>query len=108
MHADIAVFSRQPLAVKLRIAGGNSEEAADWATSSDSLSYHHVTAVLLPDISQATGKLNLLLPAEGSKAGQIYEAMLGGVSRYLRVVQLLKRGEDYARVAFEWTPAAKG
>jgi hypothetical protein len=107
MHADIAVFSREPLAVKLRIARSRSEEAAVWETASDSVSYHYVSAVLLPDISQATGKLNLLLPATGWKAGQVYEAMLGEAPRYLQVVQLLKRGEDYARVAFEWMPVPK-
>jgi hypothetical protein len=33
--------------------------------------------------------------------------MVGETSRNLRILQLLKRGEDYARAAFEWISIPK-
>ena len=102
MHVDIAVFSREPLVVSLRALGKVNEDGADWETSSGGFASNYVSAILLPDVSKAVGKLFLLLPREGWKAGRVYEAMLGEPSRYLRILQLLKRGDDYVRAAFEW------
>ena len=107
MHVDIAVFSRKPLVVSLRVLGKGDDDEADWETSSGGFASNYLSAILLPDVSQAVGKLNLLLPREGWKAGRVYEAMVGEPSRYLRILQLLKRGEDYARAAFEWVPMPK-
>lgn len=102
MHADIAIFSRKPVAMKLRILGKDIKLPEGWETSSDAFAYRYIDAILLPDASEKSGKLNLLLPAEGWKIRQVYEATAWEPSRYLRVVRLLKRGPDYARVEFEW------
>lgn len=102
MHVDIAVFSQEPLVVSLRVLRKAIADEADWATSSGGFATNYVSAILLPDVSQVVGKLNLLLPPEGWKEGEVYEAMVGEPSRYLRILQLLKRGEDYTRAAFEW------
>ena len=102
MHVDIAVFSRKPLVASLRVLGKGDEDEADWETLTGGFASNYVSAILLPDVSQAVGKLNLLLPPEGCKARRVYEAMVGEPSRYLRILQLLKRGNHYARAAFEW------
>ena len=107
MHVDIAVFSRKPLVASLRVLGKGDEDEADWETLTGGFASNYVSAILLPDVSQAVGKLNLLLPPEGCKAGRVYEAMVGEPSRYLRILQLLKRGDDYARAAFEWISKPK-
>ena len=49
----------------------------------------------------------MLLRRENAKPGQVYGAVVGESSRYLQVLQLLKRGEDYARVAFAWVAKPK-
>jgi hypothetical protein len=102
MHVDIAVFSRKPLVMSLRALGKGDEEGAAWETLTGGFASNYVTAILLPDVSKAVGKLFLLLPPEGWKAGRVYEAIVGEPSRYLRISQLLKRGDDYVRAAFEW------
>ncbi len=107
MHVDIAVFSRKPLVASLRVLGKGDEDEADWETLTGGFASNYVSAILLPDVSQAVGKLNLLLPPEACKAGRVYEAMVGEPSRYLRILQLLKRGDDYARAAFEWISKPK-
>ena len=66
--------------------------------------YNDVQAVLLADVTQAPGNPGLLLP-DGWKPGRVYEAMLGEPSRCLRLLHVLKRGDDYAGVAFERIPA---
>jgi len=104
MHADIAIFSRQPLVLKLRVLGKDTSLPAGWETSSDAFSYRYLDAILLPDASEKSGTLNLLLPAEGWKARRAYEATAWEPSRYLRVLRLLRHGQGFARVEFEWLP----
>ena len=107
MRVDIALLSRKPLAVSLRVLAEGGEGGVDWEASSGSFAYDYVNAILLEDVSQASGKPTALLPLEGWKAGRVYEVTLAESVRYLRPLQILKRGEDYARVACEWMPAPK-
>jgi hypothetical protein len=103
-HADIAIFSREPLVLKLRVLGKDIALPAGWETSTDAFSYRYLDAILLPDASQKLGTLNLLLPAEGWKARRVYEALAWEPSRYLRIVRLLRHGQGFARAEFEWLP----
>jgi hypothetical protein len=105
MHADIAVLSRTPRALSLRALLTRSEESAFSEASSRQFAFNRVRAIILADGSDGGQAANLLLPSEGWKEGRVYEATVGEYSRYLRAVQLLRRGEDYVRATFEWVAA---
>jgi hypothetical protein len=103
-HADIAILSRAPLVLKLRVMGKDIPLPEGWETSTDAFSYRYLDAILLPDASEKLGVLNMLLPAEGWKVRRVYEAMAWEPTRYLRIVRLLRHGQGFARVEFEWLP----
>lgn len=103
MQVEIAVFSRKPLAVSLQGTRANGADA-DGGPTSGSFAFFAANAILLTDVTLPDGKSSLLLPPVGWKQGRVYDAMVGGPLRSLRILQLLKRGDDYVRVAFEWLP----
>ena len=105
MRCDIALLSRNALAVSMRVLAEGGEGGVDWEASEGSFAYDYVNAILLEDVSQTSGKPTVLLPLEGWKAGRVYEVTMAGSARYLRPLQLVKRGEDYARVVCEWVTA---
>jgi hypothetical protein len=106
-HADIAIFTRKPRALRLRVLGKDLKLPMGWETSTDAFSYRYLDAILLPDASERSGTLSMLLPAEGWKARRVYEAMAWEPSRFLRILRLLRYGQGFARVEFEWLPAPK-
>jgi hypothetical protein len=106
-HADIAIFSRKPRSLKLRVLGKDLKLPLGWETSTDAFSYRYLDAILLPDASEKSGTLSMLLPAEGWKARRVYEAIAWEPSRFLRLLKLLRHGQGYARVTFEWLPAPR-
>jgi hypothetical protein len=105
LHADIAVLSREPLAVSLRALLTRAEESVFSEASSRQFAFNGVRAIILADGSHGSQKPNLLLPAESWKEGRMYETTIGAAPRYLRSVQILRHGEDYVRATFEWVPA---
>jgi hypothetical protein len=107
-HADIAVLSRQPQAVSLRALLNRGEQSVFSEASSRQFAFNGVRAIILEDGSHGAQKANLLLPAESWKEGRLYEATIGDEARYLRGLQLLRRGEDYVRATFEWVAAPQG
>ena len=64
--------------------------------------FNRACAIVLADGSAESQTPNLLLPVEGWKEGRIYEVAVNGSTRHLRGAQLLRRGDDYVRVTFEW------
>jgi hypothetical protein len=108
LHADIAVLSREPLAVSLRALLTEGEQSVFSEASSRQFAFNRVQAILLADGSEGAQKPNLLLPPDGWKEGRVYEATIGESPRYLRGLQLLRRGEDYVRATFEWVAAPQG
>jgi hypothetical protein len=103
MRVEIAVLSRKPLAVALQGSRAASGQP-DAGPTSGSFAFFAANAILLTDVAQPDGKSSLLLPPVAWSPGRVYDAMVGGPLRSLRVLQLLKKGEDYVRVAFEWLP----
>lgn len=102
LHADIAVLSREPQAISLRALLTASEQSVFSEASARQFAFNGVRAIILEDGSHGTPKPNLLLPAESWKEGRVYEATIEDNPRYLRGLQLLRRGEDYVRATFEW------
>jgi hypothetical protein len=106
LHANIYVMSRTPKALQLRAVIAKDEEAAFSERSARQFAFHSVRAIVLADGSDSSQPPNLLLPPDSWKEGRAYEAMVEGAARYLRVVRLLRRGDDYVRATFEWAAQA--
>jgi len=104
LHADIAVLSREPLAVSLRKLLTDGDDSVFSEASSRQFDFNGVRAIILADGSENT-RPNLLLAPDGWKEGRIYEATIGETPRYLRGLQVLRREEDYVRATFEWVSA---
>ncbi len=102
VHADIAVLSRQPLAVSLRAVLTRKDQSVFTEASSRQFAFNEIRAVILDDGSHGAQKPNLLLPTESWQEGRVYEATIGNEAKFLRGVQLLRRGDDFVRATFEW------
>ena len=107
LHATIAVLSRAPRAVELRMLYAQGEETGYSAEAARQFAFNRACAIVLDDGAEASRTPNLLLPAESWKEGRVFEANLNGSTRHLRGLQLLRRGDDYVRVTFEWLEQAE-
>jgi hypothetical protein len=106
LRADIAVLSRQPRAEPLREVLEQGEDSAFTNASSRQFGLSAVNAVILADGADGAQPANLLLPPDRWKPGRVYELQEKDAPRFLRGTQLVRHGEDFARVTFEWvTPA---
>jgi hypothetical protein len=94
--------------VELCALFAKGEENAYSQRAAREFAFDRACAIILSEGAALPEKPNLLLPAESWKPGRIYEASVNGTTRYLRGVQLLRRGEDYVRAAFEWVRMAEG
>ena len=102
LHATIAILSRDAAAVELRTLYEQHEDNAFSAEAAREFAFNRARAIIVSDGSAESQTPNLLLPPESWKEGRVYEATLNGSTRRLRGVQLLRRGDDYVRVTFEW------
>lgn len=107
LHAEIAILSRDPVAMELRALFSKAEENAYSQRAAREFAFDRACAILLSEGSAASQKPNLLLAPGGWKEGRVYEATVNGSSRHLRVGQLLRRGDDYVRASFEWVRVAE-
>ncbi len=60
-----------------------------------------VASLLLPGVAALRSDMSLLLPPSWFRAGRIIEVMHDGKSRRVRMTQLIERGPDFERIAFE-------
>ena len=102
LRANIAIVSRDPQAVQLRLLVASGEDNAYSEQAARQFAFNATRAIILSDGSEATHKPNFLLPPESWKPGAVYEATVDGAPRQLRGAQLLRRGDDYVRATFEW------
>jgi hypothetical protein len=102
LRANIAILSRDPQAVQLRVLVGKDEENLYTEETARQFGFNLVRAIILPVDSAVSPKPTLLLPPESWKEGRVYEATGEESSRYLRGVRLMRRGDDYVRAMFEW------
>ncbi|MDH3287003.1 MAG: hypothetical protein OEP48_04645 [Betaproteobacteria bacterium] len=113
MHTEIEIVSKKPLSVYLRGIGEGAEKAENWQTSSGSFEFTFVNALILNESAVANTSHEILLKRETFNPGIIYEVLMGDPPPYVRLEELLERGEDYDRVRVTWlkgepasTPAA--
>jgi len=105
LHADVAVLSRKPQAASLREVLEQYEDSVFTDASSRQFAQNRVHAVILSDGAEPSQPPNLLLSPETWKEGRVYEVQAAEGVRYLRGLQLVRRGGDYVRATFEWVSA---
>ncbi len=101
-HADIAVLSRDPKAVSLRAVLQKGEDGVFSEASSKQFAFSSVRAVILADGAEGSQPANLLVQPEHWKEGRTYETQGEEPTRFLRGLQVVRRGDDYVRATFEW------
>jgi len=102
LQADVAVLSREPQARSLHELSEMGEDRAVSDAAARAFAYAGVNAVIVADGADSAQPANLMLPAQSWKEGRIYELQTEDQSRYLRGLQLVRRGDDYVRATFEW------
>jgi hypothetical protein len=107
MRAYITVLSQKPLAASLQPQRAANVGDTDFDPASGTLAFYAANAVLLTDTSSADGNPYLLIPLVAWKAGRVYQTMVSGPVRCLRLQTVMKRGDDYIFATFEWLDAAQ-
>ena len=102
--ATVAVVSRKPLGVTLREVLEKGGDSLFTEAAAKQFGMSTVHAVILADGSDGAQPANFVLPPESWKEGRVYEIQDEEPLRYLRGVQLLRRGDDYVRATFQWLP----
>jgi len=102
LQADVAVLSREPRALSLREVLEMGDDSVFSNASSRQFAFSGANAVILADGAQDSQPANLLLQPEHWKAGRIYETQGEEPTRFLRGLQVVRRGDDYVRATFEW------
>lgn len=102
LQADIAVLSREPREVSLRAVIRKYDDSVFSDASSRQFAGNSVRAIILSDGAGGAQPPNLLLPPEEWQEGRTYEVQAADGRRYLRALQCVRRGEDFARATFEW------
>lgn len=107
-RAAIAVLSRNPQAVSLRAVHEMGEVSVMSDAASRQFAFDEVHAIILADGATGSQPPNLLLPPEAWKEGRVYEAQVGAVPRYVRGLQVVRRGVECVRATFEWVSGPGG
>jgi hypothetical protein len=102
VHVEIEIISKKPLSVYFRGIGEGAEKAENWQTSSGSFEFTFVNALILNENAVSSMGHEILLKRETFNPGIIYEVMMGDPPPYVRLEELLERGEDYDRVRVTW------
>jgi hypothetical protein len=102
LQADVAVLSREPRAQSLREVLEMGEDSVFSNASSRQFAFSGANAVILADGAEGSQPANLLLQPEHWKEGRTYETQGEEPTRFLRGLQVVRRGEDYVRATFEW------
>ncbi|GAB3263885.1 hypothetical protein [Chitinimonas naiadis] len=89
------------IAIGVRILPGIPRAIAVRATGLNTFSNRFTQALLLPSMPALQALQSLLLPPTWYKAGRIIEVHGDGQVKKIRLDQLLERGQDFERVAFQ-------
>ena len=102
--AGIQVLTKTPYSLWLKKVGMEGALSSSWATSSGSMRYDYVDAVLLvPESEAVTQEPVLVMRPQDYKPDLVCEALLGDQPRLIKFGQTLETGEDYVIVRCKWT-----
>ena len=102
VHAEFEIISKKPLSVYFKGIGEGAEKAENWQTSSGSFEFTFVNALILNGSAAADTSQEILLKREIFGPGITYEALMGDPPPFVRLEELVARGEDYDRVRVTW------
>jgi hypothetical protein len=102
VHAEFEIVSKKPLSVYFKGLGEGAEKAENWQTSSGSFEFTFVNALILNGNAASDASEEILLKRETFNPGMTYEAMMGDPPPFVRLEELIARGEDYDRVRIAW------
>ncbi len=104
VHVGIELITKSPASLWLRVLGNGAEREFNWKTESGLFAYEYLPVILLPNANDDHQKNASLLMEPGCFAKDvIYQTMLDDSEKSIRITKLLGAGEDYEKVAFEWT-----
>ena len=106
VHAEFEILAKKPLSVYFKGIGEGAEKAENWQTSSGSFEFTFVNALILNESAAAGTAHEIILKRDAFNPGIIYEVMMGDPPPYVRLEELLERGEDYDRVRVTWLKGA--
>jgi len=101
MTADIALLSLAPREAALRVVLQKYDDSVFTNASSLQFTGHALRAVVLAD-GKAGVQPNLLLAPADWQEDRVFELQAKDGARCLRVLQPVRRGDDYVRATFEW------
>lgn len=102
LEADIAILSCEPRACTLREVLETGEDSGFSDAASRVFGLSAVNAVIVADGTDPAMPPNMLVPLDHWKEGRMFELQEGSETRFLRVTQALRRGDDFVRTTFEW------
>lgn len=102
LWADISLMSRAPRAHTLRRVLGKGEDRVFTDASAKQFGMSLVRALILADGAEPGRPANFMLPPEIWAEQRIFELQSDAAPRYLRCLQIVRRGDDYVRGTFEW------
>lgn len=102
VHVELEIISKKPLSVYFRGLGQGAEKAENWQTSSGSFEFTFVNALVLNENAVSSTAHEILLKREIFNQGMTYEVLMGDPPPFVRLEELLERGEDYDRVRVTW------
>ena len=103
--AGIQVLTKTPYSMWLKKVGleGGGGLASNWATSSGSMRYDYVDAVLLvPESEALASDPVLVMRPEDYKPNMVCEALIGDKSRLVKFQGTVENGDDFAIVSCKW------
>jgi hypothetical protein len=102
--AGIQVLTKTPYSLWLKKVGLEGALASSWATSSGSMRYDYVDAVLLvPESEALASDPVLVMRPEDYKPNMVCEALIGDRSRLIKFGGTIENGDDFAIVSCKWT-----
>src|SRR5688572_27014391 len=103
--AGIQVLTKTPYSMWLKKVGleGGGGLASNWATSSGSMRYDYVDAVLLVPEAEATARDPVLvMRPQDYKPAMICEALMGDKPRMIKFGETVESGDDFVIVSCKW------
>jgi len=102
VRAEFEIIAKKALSVYFKGIGEGAEKAENWQTSSGSFQFTFVNALILNGNAKENEADEILLKRDAFIPGITYEVLMGDPPPFVRLEELIARGEDYDRVRVTW------